>query len=89
MQNGDALADVEAAIETTLLRNPVTGIAYGQPGFTPIFEYVGEHADWFEIVIVPGDGDFGVVLFVPRQSDVDSRLLALCAAYAEPEPPPL
>ena len=88
MQNSDALVDIEAAIETTLLRNPVTGIEYGQLGFAPIFEYVGAHACWYEIVIVPGDGDFGVVFFVPRQPDVDSRLLALCAAYAEPEPPP-
>lgn len=89
MQDDDDLAEVEAAIETTLLRNPVTGIEYGQAGFTPLFEYVGAHADWFEIVIVPGGGDFGVVLFVPRQPVVDVRLLALCAAYAVPEPAPV
>lgn len=89
MQDNDALPAVEAVVETTLLRNPVTGVEYGQADFSPIFEYVGAHTDWFEIVIVPGYGDFGVVLFVPRQPDVDARLLALCAEYAVPEPAPV
>ena len=35
---------------------------------------------------MPGDGDFGVILFVPRRRDIEPRLLALCAEYAVTEP---
>ena len=82
----DAVAEIEAAIGFPLLRNPITGVEYGDPAFSPIFEYVGQHPRWYEIVIVPGDGDFGIVLFVPRHSDIEPRLLSLCAEYAVTEP---
>jgi len=87
MQPGDSLAEVEAAIETPLLKDPVTGTEYGDPAFQPICEYVGRHPRWYELVIVPGDGDFGVTLMVPRNPDIEPRLLALCADYAVTEPP--
>lgn len=85
MAPGDDLGEVEAAFGAPLLANPVTGLAYGQPGFSPVFEYVGAHPGWFEVVAVPGDGDFGVILFVLRQPGVDSRLLALCAEHSVAE----
>lgn len=86
MAPGDALPTVEAAVGIPLLTNPVTGVAYGDPAFSPIFEYAGRHARFYELVFVPGDGDAGVTLFVPRDPDVEPRLLALCAEYAVTEP---
>lgn len=86
MAPGDALAEVEAAVGFSLLINPVTGVAYGDPAFSPIFEYAGRHARFYELVLVPGDGDAGITLFVPRNPDVEPRLLALCAEYAVTEP---
>lgn len=86
MAPGDVLAAVEAAVGIPLLTNPVTGVTYGDPAFSPIFEYAGRHARFYELVFVPGDGDAGVTLFVPRDPDVEPRLLALCAEYAVTEP---
>lgn len=86
MAPGDALAVVEAAVGTPLLTNPVTGVDYGDPAFSPIFEYAGRHARFYELVFVPGNDDAGVTLFVPRDPAVEPRLLALCAEYAVTEP---
>ena len=83
---GDGLAEVEAAIGISLLVNPVTRVAYGDPAFSPIFEYAGRHARFYELVFIPGGGDEGVTLFVPRHPDVEPRLLELCAEYAVTEP---
>lgn len=86
MVPGDALAEVEAAVGIPLLINPVTHVPYGDPAFSPIFEYAGRHARFYELVFVPGGGDEGVTLFVPRHPDLEPRLLALCAEYAVTEP---
>lgn len=85
LEPGDPLAEVEAAFGAPLLANPVTHLTFGQPGFRPVFEYVGAHPGWFEVVAVPGDGDFGVVLFVPDLPGIDPRLLALCAVHSAAE----
>ena len=85
MVPGDGLAEVEATVGVPLLVNPVTRVPYGDPAFSPIFEYAGRHARFYELVFVPG-GDEGVTLFVPRHPDVEPRLLALCAEYAVTEP---
>jgi len=85
MVPGDGLPEVEAAVGIPLLVNPVTRVPYGDPAFSPIFEYAGRHARFYELVFVPG-GDEGVTLFVPRHPDVEPRLLALCAEYAVTEP---
>lgn len=85
MEPGDSLAAVESGIGAPLLKNPVTGQDYGHPDFQPVTEYIGRHAHWYEVVVVPGDGDFGVILFVPRRPDIEPRLLALCAEYAVTE----
>ncbi len=86
MVPGDGLVEVEAAVGIPLLVNPVTRVAYGDPAFSPIFEYAGRHARFYELVFIPGGGDEGVTLFVPRHPDVEPRLLALCAEYAVTEP---
>ncbi|WP_374409342.1 hypothetical protein [Hydrogenophaga sp.] len=85
MVPGDGVEVVEAALGTPLLRNPVTGVEYGHPDFTPIFEYAGRHARWYELVFI-GAGDDAVTLFVPRHPDVEPRLLTLAAEYAVSEP---
>lgn len=85
MDPGDTVEEIEAAFGTPLLHNGITGAEYGGPDFSPLFEYVSAHPGWYEIVVVPGDGDFGVVLFVARHATIEPRLLALCSEYAVAE----
>jgi hypothetical protein len=48
------------------------------------FEVLEEHPTCYELVIVPGDGDFAIVLFVPKLDGVCPELLAFCEAHATP-----
>lgn len=89
MAPNDALATVETAAGFPLLIDPVTGATYGDPAFNPIFELVIRHPRCYEMVFVPGGGDDGVTVFVPRDPRIDPRLLTLCAEYAVPEPVPV
>jgi hypothetical protein len=50
------------------------------------FEVLEELDTCYEMVFVPGDGDFGVVIFIPKLEGIDPDLLAVCAEYAVPAP---
>jgi len=50
------------------------------------FEVLEELDTCYEMVFVPGDGDFGIVIFIPKLSGIDPDLLAVCAEYAVPAP---
>lgn len=71
---GDVGEDVAAAVEAPIL-DEVWLAAFG-------FEGIEAHERWYEAVIVPDSGDFGIVLFVPREPGIDQRLLDLCARQA-------
>jgi hypothetical protein len=71
---GDVGADVAAAVEAPILDEAWLA-AFG-------FECVEAHERWYEAVILPDSGDFGIVLFVPRDAGIDPRLLDLCARQA-------
>ena len=50
------------------------------------FEVLEELDTCYEMVFVPGDGDFGIVIFIPKLEGIDPDLLAVCAEYAVPAP---
>lgn len=84
VEAGDTAADIEEATGCPLLRNPFSGKSSGDPGFSPLWECLEEHPDGFEMVFVPGDGDFGIVIFIPKIDGIATELLSLCVAYASP-----
>lgn len=49
-------------------------------------ESVEEHPDFYDLVFVPGDGDFGITVVVPKDPGIDPTLLSLCAQIATPAP---
>lgn len=65
---GDSTADVEQEIGCAIDRH----------------ELVEEHAEFYEVIYVPSDGDFGIVVLIPKQSGIDPELLSFCATYAVP-----
>lgn len=42
------------------------------------------HQGWFELTFVLSDDGFGVVVYVPKRSDIEPRLLDYCASQMEP-----
>lgn len=69
-----------------IVRSAIGKARFGDPGFRPVFEVLEEHPSCYEMVFVPGGGDFGIVIFVPKQPGIDAELLAFCATYAEQMP---
>ena len=83
---GDKVQLLEAESGCPILRSYIGTAQYGAPDFRPVFECLFEHTTCYEMVFVPGDGDFGVVIFIPKHPGIDAELLAMCAEYATPAP---
>ena len=90
VEPGDSVQALEAESGCPILRNLCNDIRFGEPGFTPCFELLEEHAGFYELVYVPGDGDSGINIIIPksggRDEGIDADLLAMCAEYAVPAP---
>ena len=86
VEAGDSVEVLEAESGCPILRSYIGTARYGDTDFRPVFECLDEHDTCYEMVFVPGDGDFGVVIFIPKHPGIDAVLLALCADYAVPAP---
>lgn len=86
VEPGDSVEALEKESACPILRSYIGNARYGDPEFKPVFECLEEHDACYEMVFVPGDGDFGIVIFIPKQEGIDPDLLAMCAEYAEPAP---
>lgn len=84
VEPGDTATDLENVSGYPVLTNPISGRQYGDRDFEPLFEYLGEHPCCFEMVFVSGDGDFGIVIFIPKIGGIAPDLLAFCRHYASP-----
>jgi hypothetical protein len=84
IEPGDDLAATEQQMGFQLLTNRWTGQRYGEPGFTPAFEFAEDHGGWYELVFVFTDEGGGAEVFISKAPGVDPQLLAMCAAYALP-----
>jgi len=84
VEPGDTATDLENVSGCPILTNPISGRQYGDHDFEPLFEYLGEHPCCFEMVFVSGDGDFGIVIFIPKIGGIAQDLLAFCRHYASP-----
>ncbi len=82
VESGDSLEALSPQIGFDILCNRMTGLRYDQPEFTPSFEFVEAFPSCFELVFILSDDGYGVDVFVPRDSTIDPRLLALCQQYA-------
>ena len=86
VEPGDSVQALEAESGCPILRNLCNDIHFGEPGFTPCFELLEEHAGFYERVYVLGDGDSGINIIIPKSEGIDADLLAMCAEYALPAP---
>lgn len=84
VEPGDTATDLENVSGCPILTNIITGHHFGEDDFEPLFEYMGEHQSCFELVFVSGDGDFAIVIFIPKMKDIAPELLSFCTTYAQP-----
>jgi hypothetical protein len=86
IEAGDSLDDISSAIDFNILTNSFTGLRFGEPGYEPTFEVLEESPDCYELVFTHGDGDDGIVIFIPKVVGIDPELLAYCRMYATAAP---
>lgn len=82
VQPGDTLLQVEREFGFPLATRSIDGLAYDGDGLIPSFEWIKDHGEYFEIVIILSDDGFGHVLFVENSNAIDPSLLILCRRYA-------
>ena len=85
---GDSVDALEQEIGCPILRGLFNDARFGEPNYSPCFEFLEEYPGYYEMVFVLNDGGFGIDLFVPKLPGIDAQLLAMCATYATPAPLP-
>lgn len=86
LEPGDRLTEVDERLRDVLLTNPYSGKRHGDPGFEPMAETLEDHGHFYEITFLHGDGDYCMVVLVPKTAGIDPELLDLCAGHATPAP---
>ena len=80
---GDLLADIDAALGFPILQNLVDGTVFGDPDFTPSFEWAQYHCgSFFELVWLMTDDGFGTIVLVQDHPGIVFDLHAFCLEYA-------
>ena len=89
VEPGDTSEQIESDTGYSLLKSLFNGTVYGEADFTPDFEYLEDHGSFCEAVFIFTDGGFAVVMIVPKEEGIDSKILELCAEFATPSLAPL
>ena len=82
VQPGDTAVDLERALGFSVFRNPADGSWFGEPDWSPGWEWVEDHGSCFEAVFIMDDGGFGHVVIFEKAEGADTDLMALWEACA-------
>src|SRR5512137_2098333 len=82
VEPGDTSDRIEQETGYSLLKSLFSDTAYGDPDFTPDFEYLEDQGSFYEAVFIFTDSGFAVVMIVPKEEGIDGRIMALCNEFA-------
>jgi hypothetical protein len=82
MQPGDNATDLDRALSFSVFQNPVDGSRFGEPDFTPAWEWIEDHGFAFEAAFIFDDSGFAHVLIVPKHHGIEPALIELCTTFA-------
>lgn len=82
VQPGDSLEALETELGFSIFQNCVDGRRFGDPAFSPSWEWLAYHGHCFEMVFIMTDDGFAHVVLI-QDSPMQNRVLrALCLTYA-------
>ena len=79
---GDQEDDITSCIGLSPLVEPIDGVRYGTPAFSPHWDWLAAHDGYWELQFTFGS-TFAYVVIVPDQDGVLPELRRLCRTYAE------
>ncbi|EXS68113.1 hypothetical protein [Sphingobium sp. Ant17] len=82
IEPGDSLASIETSIGFPVASNPIDGLRYPDPSFTPAWEWIENHGTLWEAPFVLCDDGSGFILIVPDEPGIDPQLLELIRTFA-------
>ena len=81
VQPGDSLVGLESALGFSILQNQTDGRRFGDPEFSPSWEWLADHGHCFELVFIMTDDGFAHVVLIENSEGIDPELLRLCGMY--------
>ncbi len=84
VQPGDSAESLAEETGINLFGSLFDEAVFGDPDFTPYFEYLIDNGSSFEAVFILTDSGYASVFIIPKAEGVDRRILELCAEFAEP-----
>ncbi len=81
VQPGDGPDPLEAELSFSPFQNPGDGTSFGDPEFTPGWEWIEDHGHCFEVVFIFDDSGFAHVVLIEKSKGVDLELLKLCELH--------
>lgn len=80
MEEGDTAAALETALGFPVLRNRWNGLSPYAEQFTPSWDAMEDHPDWYELTFILSDEGEGIVVFIPKA--LSGPITDLCRTYA-------
>jgi hypothetical protein len=81
VEPGDQPDHLDRELGFPFLTNLLDGTRFGEPDFTPSFEWVQDHGCWFEVVFMLTD-EFGIAVFLQDDPGMHFDLHMFCLEYA-------
>lgn len=79
---GDTVEALEAATGCPIFGNWVDECRYGDPDFSPGFEWLVETGGCYEVVFITNDDGYAITLLVFDTPGIDPDLIAFCQEHA-------
>lgn len=80
IEQGDTEDDIIRHVGFSPLIEPVDGNRFRNAGFHPVWDWLGHHAGWYEMIVTFGS-TFAYVLLIQDADGVNSDLLTMCRRY--------
>ena len=82
VQPGDTPTQLQLLLSFSVFQNLGDGSKFGDPDFTPGWEWIEDHGFAYELVFILDDSGYAHVVVLPKSEGIDEQLTALCEAYA-------
>ena len=82
VQVGDTPADLRQAIGFSILESLHDNGRFGDPGWSPDWEWIEDHGFAWELCYIMDDSGFGHVIILPNQQGIAPELVRLCRTFS-------